>query len=276
VPPLIAATQVVNSTPMTATVLVLTGTVSDGGQVGGMFVNVQTPDNTYQEVAVLDGDVWQYDLRPVSPGRYRLWVNAVDLAGNVTTAGPFEVDVIPPSQILLPIVARNYAATPDLVVERIIATSSNAQVVIKNQGDRPVTDEFWVDLYVDPNPPPTGVNQTWNDGRSAQGVVWGVTAPALSSLQPGGLLTLTVGDTYYWPSLSRITWPLPVGTLIYAQVDSANTGATYGAVLENHEITGGEYNNIASTDSISAASAALPPAGNQVSTPSRGKLPPRP
>ena len=276
VPPLIAATQVVNSTPMTATVLVLTGTVSDGGQVGGMFVNVQTPDNTYQEVAVLDGDVWQYDLRPVSPGRYRLWVNAVDLAGNVTTAGPFEVDVIPPSQILLPIVARNYAATPDLVVERIIATSSNAQVVIKNQGDRPVTDEFWVDLYVDPNPPPTGVNQTWNDGRSAQGVVWGVTAPTLSSLQPGGLLTLTVGDTYYWPSLSRITWPLPVGTLIYAQVDSANTGATYGAVLENHEITGGEYNNIASTDSISAASAALPPAGNQVSTPSRGKLPPRP
>jgi hypothetical protein len=43
---------------------------------------------------------------------------------------------------------------------------------------------------------------------------------------------------------------LPVGTVIYVQVDSANTQTNYGAVLENHEITGLAYNNIAHTTFI--------------------------
>jgi hypothetical protein len=104
-------------------------------------------------------------------------------------------------------------------------------------------DDFWVDFYVNPNPVPTGVNQIWNDGRSTQGIVWGVTAPALP-LESGDVMTLTIGDAYYWPSISNFSGSLPAGTPVYAQVDSANANTTYGAVLENHEIAGGTYNNI--------------------------------
>jgi uncharacterized repeat protein (TIGR01451 family) len=173
---------------------------------------------------------------------------------------------------------------PDLIVERITATSDSVQVVIKNQGDAPVLpgdDDFWVDFYVNPNPIPTGVNQVWNDGRSDQGIVWGVTAPDLP-LEPGGVITLTNGGTYYWPSLSNFSGSLPAGTPVYAQVDSANTNTTYGAVLENHESIGGTYNNISgsvvSTLSVMGeelAEAESPVTGDHPPIPS-GHLPPRP
>jgi len=143
-----------------------------------------------------------------------------------------------------------------LVVERITATSNTAQVVIKNQGNAPVVDEFWVDLYISPIPVPTGVNQTWDDGRSTQGIMWGVTSTTLP-LMPGGTLTLTYGDDYSWPSLSSYE-ALPAGTLIYAQVDSANANTTYGAVLEMHEIMGEAYNNIMGP--VSSTTSQIPPA----------------
>jgi len=103
-----------------------------------------------------------------------------------------------------------------MVVQSVMATSDGVQVVIANQGAAPV---------------PTGVNQIWPD-LADEGLVWGVTAAALP-LAPGDVLTLTVGDGYYVPE--------------YSQADSASTDTTYGAVLENHEITGGAYNNISST-----------------------------
>ena len=43
-------------------------------------------------------------------------------------------------------------------VVQITASSNSAQVVIKNQGNAAVVGEFWVDLYVNPNPVPTGIN----------------------------------------------------------------------------------------------------------------------
>ena len=130
---------------------------------------------------------------------------------------------------------------PDLVVERIVATSNNAQVVINNKSIAPVLSivAFRVDLYVNPNPVPTGVNQIWND-LADEGLVWGVTV----DVQAGGVITLTIGDEYYWPTFSNLTGALAEGTPVYAQADSASTDTTYGAVLENHEITGGEYNNV--------------------------------
>ncbi|MBN1889668.1 MAG: putative Ig domain-containing protein, partial [Thermoflexales bacterium] len=150
------------------------------------------------------------------------------------------------ARVYFPLIMRNYypLVGPDLVVERIVVVGSMAQVVIKNEGSALVNDGFWVDLYVDPDPVPTGVNQTWNDGRSAQGIVWAVAGPAaMQALEPGGVLTLTVGDAYYWPPDSR--WgSLPPGTPVYAQVDSANALTTFGAVLEPHERAGGAYNNI--------------------------------
>jgi len=105
-----------------------------------------------------------------------------------------------------------------------------------------VEDEFWVDVYINPDIEPTHVNQTWEHVGS-QGLVWGVTEGALP-LYPGEALTLTVSDDYYWPDESQVSWPLLAGTPVWAQVDSANADTDYGAVLENHEITGGEYNNI--------------------------------
>ncbi len=131
------------------------------------------------------------------------------------------------------------------------------QVVIVNQGNAPVTGEFWVDVYIDPRPVPTAVNQIWPDYAS-QGLVWGVTADALP-LAPGETLTLTIGDAYYSAGDSSFSGSLAEGTPVYAQVDSANLNTTYGGVLEDHEILGGSYNNIASTLSTAGSTgAALP------------------
>ena len=47
---------------------------------------------------------------------------------------------------------------------------------------------------------------------------------------------------------------MAVGTAVYAQVDSANTNTSYGAVLENHESNGGAYNNIAQMTVTTAVS----------------------
>jgi hypothetical protein len=113
-------------------------------------------------------------------------------------------------------------------------------VVVENRGNAPATDDFWVDVYVDPDTVPTSVNQTW-EMVGDQGLVWGVEA----DLAAGEVLTLTVGDEYYSDEYSNISWPLAVGTPIYAQVDSANAETDYGAVLEDHEITGEPYDNVA-------------------------------
>ena len=149
-------------------------------------------------------------------------------------------------RLYLPVIAGTY---PDLVVDRIIATSNSVEVTIKNQGNLALAPNYLspfalrVDLYVAPDPVPTEVNQTWDDGRCTQGIVWLVTGENLM-LAPGGTLTLTIGDAHYQPSLSNFTGSLLVGTPIYAQVDSAGPDITYGAVPENHEVTGGTYNNI--------------------------------
>jgi uncharacterized repeat protein (TIGR01451 family) len=152
----------------------------------------------------------------------------------------------PPHQIYLPLVAQNHAPpAPDLVVETITVTSNDIQVLIKNQGAAPVLqkDAFWVDLYVNPNPIPADVNQTWDDGRCTEGAVWGVTGPALP-LAPGDAITLTIGDAYHWSAYSNLVEIPSPNTPLYAQVDSANTGTNYGAVLESHELAEGYYNNI--------------------------------
>ena len=52
-----------------------------------------------------------------------------------------------PSYTYLSLAANNYLVAPDLVVRSITATSDDVQVVIENQGNAPVTDEFWVEVY---------------------------------------------------------------------------------------------------------------------------------
>jgi hypothetical protein len=144
------------------------------------------------------------------------------------------------SGVYFPLVTGGTVLLPDLVVRSVTATTNDVQVVIENVGPGPLTDDFWVDAYIAPNPPPTTVNEIWND-LCDQGLVWGVTA----DLAPGDVLTLTYGGAYYTPTYSAIVWPLAEGTEVYAQVDAWNPDTSYGAVLETHEDTGGAYNNIA-------------------------------
>ena len=74
--------------------------------------------------------------------------------------------------------------------------------------------------------------------------MWGVTEPALAALVPGGSVTLEVDDPYYLADLSSFSRSLPVGTTVYAQVDSFNPDSLTGTVLEGHEIRAGAYNNV--------------------------------
>jgi len=129
------------------------------------------------------------------------------------------------------------------VVTHIRVQGNSVGVTIKNQGSAPVADPFWVDLYLNPDPPPAAVNDVWSDGRCAQGMVWGVSATGGLPLYPGDRLTLTPDDAHYWSPYSTMSWPVPAGQTIYAQVDSAGDPA-YGGVLECHEAFGGVYNNI--------------------------------
>jgi len=140
--------------------------------------------------------------------------------------------------VYLPLVGKNSVTAPDLVIDTLLVNSQAITMTITNQGNRPVVDAFWVDLYINPTTPPTGVNQRWQD-LGAQGATWGVTDVPIT---PGGTLTLTL-DTAR-PDLSSFALPPTPGTSIYAQVDSVNLDTIYGGVLELHEIGGGTYNNI--------------------------------
>ncbi len=202
---------------------------------------------------------------------------AVVTASNGTSAVTATTRVVVnPRRVFIPLAMRDYVVAPDLVVQRLIATSNNVQVVLQNQGNAPVLDEFWVDVYINPTTAPTHVNQVWFQ-LGTQGLVWGVTSSALPALTPGGVLTLTLGDDYFRPGLSAASWPLPAGTPVYAQADSVNLDSTYGGVLENHEISGGPYDNISRTVSTLGPSGVTGPSSvNGGSAPAAGRLPRRP
>jgi hypothetical protein len=146
-------------------------------------------------------------------------------------------------------VLRDYIGMPDLVVTGLVATANSVVVTIKNQGDSPAVDEFWIDFYVNPIPPPVKANDIWYDGRSAQGIVWAITNlrdPASQPLPllPGQSYTVTFKDALVDDYYTGFAFPLTPGAPVYAHVDSVNLLTTYGGVLENHEARGGAYNNI--------------------------------
>jgi uncharacterized repeat protein (TIGR01451 family) len=182
-------------------------------------------------------------------GTYTAVVTATNSLG--TLSATTVVTIVEPtgSIIYLPLVMNNYSNAPDLVVTEVIATRNAITVTVENQGDSRIEgfeQEFWVDVYIDPDTMPVSVNQTWQH-VGTQGLVWGVTMAAFP-MDPGEEIVLVANSsgsgTYYWPELSQVTWPIPVGTPIWAQVDSAHASTAYGAVWENHERTGGVYNNI--------------------------------
>lgn len=181
------------------------------------------------------GEELVLDATALSEGTHRITLTVTDSGGltasasttiHVSRVGDF-------SQLL-----------PDLIIETIVTNENKLEITIKNQGPGPVLSghDFWVDVYINPKSPPTQVNETWKL-LGDWGLVWGVVAPAVP-LQPGDTVTLSINDPYFWPAYSNFPAPLPPGTAVYAQVDSANTTTTYGGVLENHEAVGGTYNNI--------------------------------
>ena len=105
-----------------------------------------------------------------------------------------------------------------------------------------------MDLYIDPDPPPDRVNQTWQS-LASRGAAWGPTwsgspysppDPARQAfpLEQGESFVLVTDGDYYWASESNIPWPLASGTAVYAQVDSVNWSTWYGVVLELDEMAG--------------------------------------
>jgi len=147
--------------------------------------------------------------------------------------------------VYLPIVMRGYAVGPDLIVEDIVVSNGDIAITIRNQGKLEVPDTlgFWVDLYINPLSAPTHVNQTW-DLIAPYGAAWGVDREAIPIL-PGESRTLYLYDIYYKRDYSRLPVALKAGDIIYVQVDSYNGATNYGVVYEDHEMGGGEYNNIA-------------------------------
>jgi hypothetical protein len=137
-------------------------------------------------------------------------------------------------RISLPIVQQRVPHGPDLVVEDLQAASNGVTVRIKNIGDQPVQDDFWVDVYFDPRVKPPHLNQPWPD-IAPFGVVWGVLAEA-KNIPSGGVLDLAsnTSDPYYSTQYSA-PGPFPGGADVYAYVDSINFATTYGAVRETDE-----------------------------------------
>jgi hypothetical protein len=166
--------------------------------------------------------------------------------------------------IYLPMILKHHAPGPDLVVDSLVATSNAVTVTIKNQGNVPVADDFWVDVYFNPTETP-GVNKPW-DTIASHGAVWGVTA----SIPAGGSLTLTTGGDHYFPEYSS-TPPLPVGADVYALVDSINHSTTYGNVLESNE----DNNLFGPVTSTAGVAGETVPVGRQGQPSSMKGLPPR-
>lgn len=179
------------------------------------------------------------------------------------------ITISEPFYIYLPSTVVRHVSAPDLVIESLVATSRNVELVIKNRGDASVTNPFWVDVYINPIRPPAAVNETF-DELGTYGLAWAVTPAGVKQLVPGGTLTLRMNDVYFYQDLSEFPDNLQPGTPIYAQVDSFNPGTDYGTVLEKHEVIDGPYNNIYGptlSQESTAAMAELPPAlspGNPV------------
>lgn len=156
----------------------------------------------------------------------------------------YAITAIKPHYVYMPVVLRRYAQGPDLVVTSISINAGIIEVVIENQGELPTGENagFWVDLYINPTPAPTGVNQLW-PSLANSGAAWGVSGVALP-INPGQTRTLRTHGPYFFYEYSTLPAELNTGDILYAQVDSLNSETTYGSILENHEIAGTLYNNI--------------------------------
>jgi hypothetical protein len=87
------------------------------------------------------GNTTRYTSSVLADGTYTWTVAAYDGAGNIGTYAAVWSFTAEPYHSHLPLVARNFVVAPDLVVDRIVVTSNQVQVVIKNVGNAAVMDD---------------------------------------------------------------------------------------------------------------------------------------
>ena len=207
--------------------LTFTGAMLTAGASCTFDITLQVPEN------VSPGDTYENITSEVTA-----------MLGDFDATGDPASDTLlignPP--LYLPLILNNVMFAPDLVITSLAVNNGNVEIIVTNQGTTAVTQAFWVDLYINPNTIPTMVNETW-ELVGDYGAVWGVEGAALP-LDAGESITLTLNDAYYYSELSTLPALISVGTPIYAQVDSANTGTSYGNIFESHESNNGPYNNI--------------------------------
>ena len=152
------------------------------------------------------------------------------------------------------IVLKHVSFTPDLVVTSIRLSQDDIEVVIQNLGLRVTDSDFWVDLYISPDAPPTTVNETWAT-QGGEGLAWGLTD---LKIYPQESVTLTLASPYLDWAESSFSGQISLGAPIYVQVDAAHVGTDYGNVLENHEVQETIYNNITTVSASTAVSVTVP------------------
>jgi uncharacterized repeat protein (TIGR01451 family) len=198
-------------------------------------------------------------------------------------------------QVFLPIILRNWDGTTpptltnaNLVITKIgfwdddapttppeIGQNYHMYVVVSNIGTDPVTSDFWVDLYLNPDPATPTVNQPWQllsqsgdcpEGSDCYGRAWLVKA-SQNPLAPGQVITLTTQmslDERYdrWPTSGAHY--ASSHNPIKALVDS--WGLWYGAVYENEE--GDNLSGNISGAGLADNEASLDPTGSPSTAPS--------
>src|SRR5262249_22401444 len=95
VPPALTVATALATVPLLYAAPVLSGTIHDGAGVQDIAVRILTPGGDLRTAGVAERNGrWNYTPSLLSePGAYSLWVDATDLAGNTTTAGPFYINV---------------------------------------------------------------------------------------------------------------------------------------------------------------------------------------
>jgi hypothetical protein len=171
VAPVIDTNQLLTQVPLNSEETVLHGQVTDGGPDVDTSVRVETSDGEVTRLSAgRNGQTWWFDLTADTAGRYTLWVDAEDLAGNVTTAGPFIVDVV--------------CTDAALIVTRLSAEpvagwpiSLTLTAVISNAG---------------PDPLPAGIQASFGEGGDSIGLA--TSSAALGSGQSRALSIVWASD----------------------------------------------------------------------------------
>jgi hypothetical protein len=121
---------------------VLTGTVSDGGGVSEVTVHVNTPTgDSYSDETDHGGGTWTYTPHFQAGGFHTMYVEAWDLAGNVTRRGPFttwyEPAPVPVGGVTIPV------STFDLLLPWITLVAAVAVVAIVAAALRKRRESNW-------------------------------------------------------------------------------------------------------------------------------------